>query len=277
MREDDDYEIPKGDFIPGIYNYCDAWCERCLYTDKCMSFATQKQVAREFEEEERRQRSQEENKDFWEQVNTIVEQAADIIDEEIPLEQDEGLFFSDVTDLDEDDEEAMKDHEKLRDKTKNHILSQMARKYDKAVKEWFSEREEILQLEMHPEKYSFTVSYPGIKDEKVLTQLSGSVELISWYQFQIWIKMQRAITGYFEEEEDPEFFEEFSLDDYVGSAFVVLRGIDRSIAGWNTISKHLEAERESVKPMLRMLLWMRSEVEKMFPGARSFVWPHVDF
>jgi hypothetical protein len=26
-------------FIPGIYNYCDRWCERCSHTGKCRSFA----------------------------------------------------------------------------------------------------------------------------------------------------------------------------------------------------------------------------------------------
>jgi len=30
------------DFIPGIYNYCDRWCERCAYTSKCFLFATEK-------------------------------------------------------------------------------------------------------------------------------------------------------------------------------------------------------------------------------------------
>jgi hypothetical protein len=274
MKEDDSFEMPKGDFIPGIYNYCDAWCERCLYTDKCMNYASRKLMAREFEEDKRRKELQEKNQDFWKQVNTIVEAAAEIIDEEIPLEPDINLLFPD-DDWDEDAEEAMKDHKKLRDKAKNHILSKVASKYEKAVEKWFLDRKEILKTESHTEKYSLRVSYPGITDEGVLRQLADSVELVSWYHIQIWIKMQRAVTGYFEEEEDPGFFEEFSLDDHVGSAFVVLLGVDRSIAGWNTISKHLKAESESVKPLLRMLLWMRSEVEIMFPGARSFVWPPV--
>ena len=25
--------------IPGIYNYCDRWCERCSFTDKCSNYA----------------------------------------------------------------------------------------------------------------------------------------------------------------------------------------------------------------------------------------------
>src|SRR3990170_91122 len=26
-------------FIPGIYNYCDRWCERCPFTARCLTFA----------------------------------------------------------------------------------------------------------------------------------------------------------------------------------------------------------------------------------------------
>jgi len=26
-------------FIPGIYNYCDRWCERCPFTSRCLTYA----------------------------------------------------------------------------------------------------------------------------------------------------------------------------------------------------------------------------------------------
>jgi hypothetical protein len=26
-------------FIPGIYNYCDRWCERCPQTSRCLNFS----------------------------------------------------------------------------------------------------------------------------------------------------------------------------------------------------------------------------------------------
>ena len=28
-------------FIPGVYNYCDRWCERCPLTQRCLNFAMQ--------------------------------------------------------------------------------------------------------------------------------------------------------------------------------------------------------------------------------------------
>ena len=34
-------EVPRGKFEPGIYNYCDRWCERCNKTERCYLFYEQ--------------------------------------------------------------------------------------------------------------------------------------------------------------------------------------------------------------------------------------------
>src|SRR5258706_16323308 len=34
--------VRSGDFIAGIYNYCDRWCERCPFTARCLVYATEK-------------------------------------------------------------------------------------------------------------------------------------------------------------------------------------------------------------------------------------------
>jgi hypothetical protein len=31
-------DVPDG-FVPGIYNYCDRWCETCAFTSRCRAFA----------------------------------------------------------------------------------------------------------------------------------------------------------------------------------------------------------------------------------------------
>ena len=35
----------RPELIPGIYNYCDSWCERCAFTNRCRSFQLQQQAA----------------------------------------------------------------------------------------------------------------------------------------------------------------------------------------------------------------------------------------
>lgn len=277
MKNDDDFEVPEGDFIPGIYNYCDRWCERCVYIDRCMNYEMGKELEREIDADKRREKSYEENKDFWDQVNKTVEEAAELIDEEMPLEAEDAFsFFGDV-DIDEDDEEAIEDRKKIREKTKNHIISKVSLKYEEAVHEWFEDRKEILRIEHSEEKYSLSVTYPEITEEKILKSISESVEVVMWYHIQIWVKLQRAISGYLEEIEEPYLFEDFPIKDHDGSAFVVLLGIDRSIGAWNYLSGKILPERDSIKQMLRMLLWLRPEVEKMFPKARGFKWPPEDF
>src|SRR5438128_10686000 len=31
-------------FIPGVYNYCDRWCERCSLSNRCLNYAMEKEA-----------------------------------------------------------------------------------------------------------------------------------------------------------------------------------------------------------------------------------------
>ena len=270
MRFDDDRSFPEGEFIPGIYNYCNRWCERCLFTDKCMTFEMEKEIKLEMEKEKRREKSMEENKDFWDQVNKTIEEAAELIDEEIPLVKNDDSFFDDWDE--EDVEEAMKEHRDKHNKAKEQPLSKVAQKYEKTARLWFEERKETLKQDYNPETKDFNVSFSGITDEAELKQLTESVEVILWYEFQIEVKTQRAFSSLYEEQEDPGLWKDFPKDSD-GSARVVAMGIDSSIGAWNYLHKKLTSEKESIKPIIRMLLWMKMEIEKEFPDAKDFVWP----
>ena len=44
MDKDKLIEMAKNpDLIPGIYNYCDRWCERCAFTSHCLTFLTEEE------------------------------------------------------------------------------------------------------------------------------------------------------------------------------------------------------------------------------------------
>ena len=45
--------------IPGIYNYCDRWCERCSFTSRCLNY---KMSEEKFSDPESQDAS---NKAFW--------------------------------------------------------------------------------------------------------------------------------------------------------------------------------------------------------------------
>src|SRR5258706_8545567 len=44
--EDDEEEEDEDDdrYIPGVYNYCDRWCERCRFQSRCRSFAMEQEI-----------------------------------------------------------------------------------------------------------------------------------------------------------------------------------------------------------------------------------------
>ncbi len=273
MEFDDIYNEPEGNFIPGIFNYCNRWCERCQYTDRCRVFATEKIFMQEFEKHKRIEKSMAENKEFWAQVNKTIEEAADLIDEEIPLVKNEFSFDQWDFDMDDEDmQEEMKKDEENREKAENSNLSKVALKYENTVGKWFDDRKDVLITDFIQETKKTTVTYAGITDKKELNQISDAVEVILWYHIQIWVKLNRALTSLYEEEEDPEMYEDLPKDSD-GSARVVLMGIDASIGSWNLLLKHLNSEMDSIKPIIKMLLWLRIEVEKQFPDARNFVWP----
>ena len=50
------------DFIPGIYNYCDRWCERCPFTLRCMVYTMEKEA---FPDQQSRDIN---NKEFWQKI-----------------------------------------------------------------------------------------------------------------------------------------------------------------------------------------------------------------
>jgi len=52
-------------FIPGVYNYCDRWCERCALASRCLNHAMEKEV---FDNPEARDIS---NEAFWDKLHGV--------------------------------------------------------------------------------------------------------------------------------------------------------------------------------------------------------------
>jgi len=60
-------------FIPGIYNYCDRWCERCPFTSRCMNYALSEEA---FVDPDSRDMK---NKAFWEALSAIFAATLEIL------------------------------------------------------------------------------------------------------------------------------------------------------------------------------------------------------
>ena len=273
MELEENNEQDEEKLISGIYNYCDRWCERCLYTDRCRTFVMEKTLRKRFEEEKRRQKTIDENKKFWDQINNAVSEAAETYDDLIPEEQNAlPTFIFDTKEEEEDAAEAMKDHDERMKKAKNHPLHKAAYQYQEAVHNWFQEREKTLKITYREQTKTIRFEYPGIENKSILEQMSQVVDLIQWYHIQIDIKIQRALTSFLEEKEEGNFFEGMPKDSE-GSAMVALTGIERSLGAWNVLYKTLDSEKESIAPFITFLFLLRAELVRIFPGATTFQWP----
>ncbi|HEY6045313.1 MAG TPA: hypothetical protein VIU65_01850 [Pyrinomonadaceae bacterium] len=276
MKKADLIELAQNpDFISGIYNYCDRWCERCQFTSRCFLYATE-QADADLADPEMRDIS---NEKFWRKMHNIFAETAELI---TAWAAEAGI------DLDAVDSTAVvAQHDRDMEAAKQHELSQATRTYAFAVEEWFKQ-----------EALSQTAPQ-GAGSEEELT-IQNAVDVIRWYQFFIAAKTFRAVSGSERldlETEDDEIFPNVLADDDLeddedldddtvmemaermdanGSAKVALVGIDRSISGWRSLQLSLSAKAESIKPMLIELESLRRSIEARLPRARDFIRPGLD-
>ena len=232
-------------FIPGIYNYCDRWCERCPLTSRCLNFSISEE---EFSDPEAQDLT---NEAFWNKLSGILGETLELLRESAKEWGIEHEMLGSIDDI---------ENIKAKDvAAENHLIYRAAKSYSKMVEDWFRERERfffetaiIVNEEVNPEE---------------------ALEVIRWYQYFIAAKVMRAIRGKMEEEE--EKCDEFASDSD-GSAKITLIAIDRSIGAWAVIPHYNHLVAESVLEIISFLDRLRQAVEETFPRARSFLRPGFD-
>lgn len=260
MSTKDDTPGKKGEktnHIPGIYNYCDRWCERCSFTARCLNF---EMTAEKFGNLENVDIT---NEVFWQKLSETFAETLSMLKE---MAAEKGIDLDSI-ELDDEDE-------RLEDPSVVHIISHMAKSYITMVDEWFDSN-----------VYSFEDDHPGLRataaavstqsapDEDTVT-LIESVEVIRWYQHQIYVKLRRALDSACDEATDDDL-DGFPKDSD-GSTKVSLIGMDRSISAWGKIIKHFPDEEDRIIGIIALLDRLRRRTETEFPDARAFVRPGFD-
>jgi hypothetical protein len=76
MKKEDIKKLARNkNFIPGIYNYCDRWCERCFFTARCMNFAMTWEYSTDPEA------SDITNEKFWQSLSEIFHVTREMLEE----------------------------------------------------------------------------------------------------------------------------------------------------------------------------------------------------
>jgi hypothetical protein len=246
-------------YIEGIYNYCDRWCERCSMTSRCLNYAITEENLGDLSDRDM------DNKIFWEKLQEIFQLTMEMITE---WAEENGV------DLDAIDMEAVAEEEhRRRIEAKNHELSQAARGYSDLVERWFDQGESLLEQRQNDLNTIVELGVGGNGPYDEADSINDAIEVIHWYQHQIYVKLMRALTY----DEELEAIEDDSVqNDSNGSVKVALLGIDRSIGAWGRLREHFPESEDNILDILIHLDRLRRKTEHLFPHARDFVRPGFD-
>ncbi len=239
--------VESGRFIPGIYNYCDRWCERCTMTRKCLTFAHEQEMQKVHEGN-----SDEENENFWEQIKLSWEVTMDMISEHA---EEMGIDLNNLPDV-------------KRSKHVERPVEKLAKKYSTDILKWLGAQDKLLK-----EKAAQSLVTGKEADTKI--RMMDAWEVVQWYSVFISAKVHRAHFEIDERVNDPEDeYNEFS--DNLGSAKIAVIAIDRSMNALSLFYSEMKEEEDNILKFLVQLSSIKKEMLATFPGAMAFKRPGFD-
>jgi hypothetical protein len=263
MNRDDLKELAANpDFIPGVYNYCDRWCERCEFSSRCFLYATESADA-DLDDPDIRDLN---NVKFWRKLESIFKDAHDLIKQ---CAEQAGVDLDAI-----DQNEAAAPHDEGIEDARRKEFSMLAREYAAVVETWF--KSELVAAEHLDDDALFQAKSAGIQIDA-----QDAFEVIRWYQFFIAAKVFRALLGSEEElrgtypDDDKDAINPAQTDAN-GSAKIALIAIDRSLGAWRIIQACVPQKKKSIAPLMAVLENLRSGIEETLPLARDFIRPGFD-
>jgi hypothetical protein len=253
--------VSSGAFIEGIYNYCDRWCERCGFTSRCLNFA----MGEEMDRGKKPGPHDAKNREYWDSLNEVFELTMEMLHD---CAKEAGVDLDAMA-----DDPAIAGEVRATDrKAKNNAAAKAANAYAKIVNAWFKEHMPRLERKRSNVALLEELEIDSAQQQRELSKVIDAVEVIRWYQYQIYVKIVRACTSLSPMSEEPDEYPK----DSDGSAKVALIGIDRSIGAWGIIRKEAPEQADEVLDILLHLDRLRRRIEKKFPDARGFIRPGFD-
>jgi hypothetical protein len=240
-----DFFMATDKHIPGIYNWCDKWCEKCSFTSRCRLFADESKWYDEDEDPEA--------EGFWDSEDD---------------EGDSGSFqgfdeeeYFEAPEISDEEREAFRQEREIQElMVESHPLSEMGDRYMKQVKEWLD-----AQL----------ASGLWDKAKKENPVLFTPLEIISYDFTFIPVKCSRALRDFqMRDDFDRELPEEEKFHN--GSAKVASLSVRRSLAAWGKLTELLPEQQHRIRPFQELLEKISEGLDAAFPNAESFIRPGFD-
>lgn len=278
-------------YIPGVYNYCDRWCERCTFVRRC-------RVGRvdmdddEYEDEGSELPASKEDR-FTRIMDELCNPPADLStpsradngEDELAEALDDAMAEDDDTDdgpgwsVEEmnamaqmSPEEQAEWERKMEDKrllVDAHVLTNYANTYLDLCQEWLNTNTEALRAKgIELERRDMGVHPLGPSG----LLLREAVDAIMWYQTMVVAKVHRAVGGLIEgadERDDLDYCPEIS--DHNGTAKLCLIMCDQCVQAWATVAEQWPEQALETAAPLELLARIKMQLAIDFPDAHRFV------
>ena len=249
FRQTLDDLVDCGRFIPGIYNYCDRWCERCTLSHKCLTWAHEQEMKENCNDPVT---NDIDNEKFWEQIRLSFEVTLDMISEDASKM---GINLDELP-IEEEQEHVDTPVEKL------------ANEYGLILCKWLDNNSEKLR-----NKANQLLMIHNNQD--ITRKFAEALEVVQWYCFYISAKVHRS---HFDldnriQEENPE---EDSLFDNRGSAKIAIIALNRSMEALAVLYPELKDFEDDILNFLSMLSRIKRSLLTTFPTAMDFKRPGFD-
>lgn len=229
----------SGKFEPGIYNFCDRWCERCEDTAKCYLFAED-----ELQKGKKLLAGQtNEDSDSWmKDIHHSFEVTGRLLERQFA---EHGIDMAEVVkefgDVKSWDDGAEKKYKSL-------PASKLSRQYMKECHEFLNKFHDN-RLEYLP-TLGMEIDYSDVRDE---------IEIISWYSTMLPTKIWRY---YYDREacrrEEDNELKEMMLADLPKTFALVEKCLNRSLLAWNG----LRGKRDDLKLEAKKFIALLNKIKR---------------
>ena len=244
------------DLIPGIYNYCDSWCERCPLTARCRSYQMQNPDGAP--------QAADPNTSLVHQLTEALNLTKRYVEN---LHREQGVSLP--AGLTEDDSQQFEEQVIT---AKEHPASRLALTYLTQTGTWLGDEKGLLEQAGQQQLRNVQLG-TQTEDEAMmlLNALKDAYEQIRWYRTLIPVKTTAALRSINEPTDDG-----YLLDYYNGKAKLVLVSIDQSLVAWQILIAFYPEKVDDLLDLLSTLSQLRRHIEATFPEARTFVRPGLD-
>ncbi|NJN33407.1 MAG: hypothetical protein HC817_03285 [Saprospiraceae bacterium] len=238
--------MDKTAVIPFIYQYCDRWCERCAFTDRCDVALEEKRLTNGQKDLSSAAYLVHVVNDFQNIMDLIIQNTPQMSLEDADEKQSAQTVPSKL----------INSEEKAKIEAQIEQLTHFIRVYSAQVKHWIQVNDALLT-----------------RDKAQNLALADALSVIEWYSFSMTSKVHRVTSLFFDPLSIPT---DPIQNDRNGTAKLALVFVEKSLGAWESVRTIFPEMTDGLIDIFLTLTHIKRDVQMLFPDAHKFKRPGFD-